>query len=132
MKFYTFGNTGNPVILLLPGTCCHWKQNFEKAISLLETDFFVVCVSYDGFDETEQTVFPDMAAEEEKIEKYVQENFSGHIGAAYLIWTRAAGCLPNSRHGWLQRFFMACSRKEGCQDGCRSVWIRKIQKRGYI
>ena len=28
MKFYTFGVEGKPVILLLPGTCCHWKLNF--------------------------------------------------------------------------------------------------------
>lgn len=28
MKFYTFGHQNNPVLLLLPGTCCHWKRNF--------------------------------------------------------------------------------------------------------
>ncbi len=28
----------------------------------------MVCVSYDGFDETEKTIFPDMLAETEKIE----------------------------------------------------------------
>lgn len=58
MKFYTFGNESNPVILLLPGTCCHWKRNFEGVIGLLARDFHVVCASYDGFDETERTAFP--------------------------------------------------------------------------
>ena len=29
-------------------------------LPLLDSDFYVVCVSYDGFDETEQTVFPDL------------------------------------------------------------------------
>lgn len=43
----------------------------------------MVCVSYDGFDETEQTVFPDMLKETEKIEAYIQEKFDGHICAAY-------------------------------------------------
>ena len=57
MKFYTFGVEGKPVILLLPGTCCHWKLNFGEVIPLLEQHFHVVCVSYDGFDETEDTVF---------------------------------------------------------------------------
>ena len=72
MKFYHFGDKTAPVILLLPGTCCHWKRNFGEVIPLIETDFHVVCVSYDGFDETEQTVFPDMLTETEKIEQYIQ------------------------------------------------------------
>ena len=83
MKFYHFGDKTFPVILLLPGTCCHWKLNFGEVIPLLESYFHVVCVSYDGFDETEQTVFTDMLAETEKIEQYIQEHFHGHICAAY-------------------------------------------------
>ena len=83
MKFYTFGSQEKPVILLLPGTCCHWKLNFGEVIPLLEPDFRVVCVSYDGFDDTEDTVFPDMLTETERIEAYINENFGGHICAAY-------------------------------------------------
>ena len=74
MKFYTFGTVENPVILLLPGTCCHWKLNFGAVIPLLENHFHVICVSYDGFDETEDTVFPDMLTETEKIENYIQRH----------------------------------------------------------
>lgn len=83
MKFYTFGDTINPTILLLPGTCCHWKPNFQEVIPLLEETFYVICVSYDGFDETEDTVFPDMLCETEKIERYILDNFGGSIHAAY-------------------------------------------------
>lgn len=83
MKFYTFGSETNPVILLLPGTCCHWKLNFGEVIPLLEQNFRVVCVSYDGFDETEDTVFPDMLTETEKIEAYIRNQCDGHIRAAY-------------------------------------------------
>lgn len=83
MKFYEFGEKTAPVILLLPGTCCHWKLNFGEVIPLLEQHFHVVCVSYDGFDETENTVFPDMLTETEKIESYIQEHFDGAIRAAY-------------------------------------------------
>ena len=83
MKFYTFGNSKNPAILLLPGTCCHWKRNFGHVIPLLEQNFHVVCVSYDGFDETERTVFPDMLTETAKMEGHIQENFGGRIHAAY-------------------------------------------------
>lgn len=83
MKFYHFGDEEFPVILLLPGTCCHWKLNFDSIIPLLEKDFHVVCVSYDGFDETESTVFPDMLSETVKIENYILEQFRGHIHVAY-------------------------------------------------
>ena len=58
MKIYTFGAEDAPVLLLLPGTCCHWKSNFGAVIPLLADNFRVLCVSYDGFDETEQTEFP--------------------------------------------------------------------------
>ncbi len=33
----------------------------------------VVCVSYDGFDETEQTVFPDMITETEIIQQFYKK-----------------------------------------------------------
>ena len=68
MKVYAFGAENAPVIMLLPGTFCHWKSNFEKVIPLLADTFRVLCVSYDGFDETEHTEFPTMTQEVEKIE----------------------------------------------------------------
>lgn len=43
----------------------------------------MVCVSYDGFDETENKVFPDMITETKKIEHYIWKKFDGHIHAAY-------------------------------------------------
>lgn len=69
--------------MLLPGTCCHWKNNFSQVIDLLAKDFFVVCVSYDGFDETENTEFPDMLTEVAKIENYINERFHRNIHAVY-------------------------------------------------
>ncbi len=83
MKTYEFGNENKPVILLLPGTCCHWKATFGEVVSMLERSFYVVCVSYDGFDETEDTVFPSMIEETERIETYIQERFDGQICCAY-------------------------------------------------
>lgn len=83
MKFYEFGDKKNPEILLLPGTSCHWKINYEKHIPLLKEKFYVIVVSYDGFDETEDTIFPDMITETEKIESYIKENFEGKIFSAY-------------------------------------------------
>ena len=83
MKFYTFGEKNMPVLLMLPGTCCHWNLNFGEVIPLLEQQFHVVCASYDGFDDTENTVFPDMLTETQKIEQYILDNIGGGIRAAY-------------------------------------------------
>jgi hypothetical protein len=83
LKFYEFGQKENPAIMLLPGTSCHWKNNFSHVIDLLEQDFYVVCASYDGFDETEKTEFPDMQRETEKIEACIKDRFQGNIHAIY-------------------------------------------------
>ena len=83
MKVYEFGQADAPAIMLLPGTCCHWKGNFGAVVPLLADTFRVLCVSYDGFDETEQTEFPTMIEETEKIEAYIQKNYGGKIRAAY-------------------------------------------------
>ena len=69
--------------MLLPGTCCHWKGNFGKVIPLLAESYQVLCVSYDGFDETEDSEFISMQEETEKIEAYIQNNFGGYIQTAY-------------------------------------------------
>lgn len=83
MKIYAFGASDAPVIMLFPGTCCHWRGNFEHVIPWLRNEYRVLCVSYDGFDETENTVFPTMLEETEKIEAYIKEHCGGHIRAAY-------------------------------------------------
>lgn len=83
MKVYPFGEENAPTIFLLPGTCCHWKGNFGHVIPLLAREYRVLCVSYDGFDETEPAEFPTMMEETEKIEAYIREHCGGHIRAAY-------------------------------------------------
>ena len=69
MKIYPFGAKDAPgACCCVPGTCCHWKSNFGAVIPLLADSFRVLCVSYDGFDETEQTEFSTMLEETQKIE----------------------------------------------------------------
>lgn len=82
MKFYEYRNPENPVILLIPGTCCHWNI-FYKVIPLLKEYFFVSVISFDGFDEKEDTIYPSMKEETEKIEVYVKKRFNGNICCAY-------------------------------------------------
>lgn len=83
MRFYAFGDRQKTAILLLPGTCCHWKRSFGPVIPLLERDFYVICASYDGFDESEPSVFPDMLTETVRIEDYIRSNLGGHVRAVY-------------------------------------------------
>ena len=83
MKVYSFGFEDRPAVLLLPGTFCHWRSNFGAVIPLLKQNFHGLCVSYDGFDETEDTVFPTMLEETEKLEAYILAHCGGRIRAAY-------------------------------------------------
>ena len=116
MKIYHFGAEDAPVLLLLPGTCCHWKSNFGAVIPLLADSFRVLCVSYDGFDETEQTEFPTMLEETEKIEAYLKTHCGGHIRAAYgCLWAVPSwGCWRRGRTStWTTAFWAA------------PIWIRR-------
>lgn len=69
--------------MLLPGTCCHWECNFGRVLGSLQCTFFVVCISYDGFDSSEQSEFTSMIDETEKIEKHIKKAYGGRIHAAY-------------------------------------------------
>ena len=68
MKVYEFGDQEKPVIMLFPGTCCYWKNNFGHVLDLLQQHFYTLVVSYSGFDETENTTFVSELDETEKIE----------------------------------------------------------------
>ena len=83
MKFYEFGTQNKTSIMLTPGTKCHWKNNFGQVIPLLEKDFHVICVSYDGFDETEHNTYPDTITETEKMEWYIKEHLNGSVDILY-------------------------------------------------
>ena len=83
MKVYTFGDKEKPTIMLFPGTCCYWKNNFGHVIKPLEEHFYTLVVSYSGFDETEKTTFISELDEVAKIEDYIEENLDGKFFAAY-------------------------------------------------
>ena len=83
MKVYEFGDKNAPAIFLLPGTCCYWKGNFGAVIPLLEEKMRVCVVSYDGFDDTEESTFPTMLEECARIEDYIKQNYGGHVRAVY-------------------------------------------------
>lgn len=82
MKFYESGDINKPVILVIPGTCCHYSL-FDKVIPLLQEKFYTVVVSFDGFDENEKSDYKSMEDETIKIEKYIKEKFYNHISCIY-------------------------------------------------
>lgn len=83
MKIHEFGSKSNPVILLLPGTMCYWKGNFDNVIDNLSQDFLVAAVAYTGFDESDTESYVSVTDELEKIEQYIKEHYDGKICAVY-------------------------------------------------
>lgn len=83
MKIHEFGRNGQPVLLLLPGTCCYWKANFEHVVKPLAEDFRVGIVAYSGFDETDHEEFVSMEEETKKLEESIKDHYHNQICAAY-------------------------------------------------
>ena len=82
INFYEAGNSSEPLILLIPGTCCHYSL-FNKVLPLLQEKFYTVVASFDGFDESEKSEYISRDDETLKIEKYINERFNGHISTIY-------------------------------------------------
>lgn len=68
MTIHEFGKKEKPVLLLLPGTMCHWKGNFDG-------DFLVSCVAYTGFDEGDKEDYRSVMDESQRIEEEVQRRY---------------------------------------------------------
>lgn len=85
MHVYEFGDPDSPAVLLIPGTCCHWKRSFSHVIDPLAKNFRVACISFTGFDEADEggPDFDTITAEVERIEDYVTQNHGGHVRGAY-------------------------------------------------
>lgn len=83
MKIHEFGEKDRPLLLLLPGTCCYWKANFEYVVERLTDTFHVGIVAYSGFDESSGDTFCSMEEETEKLEQYIKTHYNNEICAAY-------------------------------------------------
>ncbi len=69
--------------MLLPGTFCDWYGNFSNVIDLLKEDFYLLIVSYSGFEKNDGLQFNSIMDEIEKIEDYIIENHAGHVDTIY-------------------------------------------------
>ena len=82
MRIYTSGDKTKPVILLIPGTCCHYSL-FNKVVPLLNEKYQTLVVSFSGFDELDNNDYESMDKETELIEEYIKKNYDNHIHAIY-------------------------------------------------
>ena len=82
MRIYTSGDKDKPVILLIPGTCCHYSI-FNKVVPLLNEKYQTLVVSFSGFDELDNSDYESMDKETKLIEEYIKENYDNHIHAIY-------------------------------------------------
>ncbi len=90
MKFYEFGPQDGNSILLLPGNFATHRQ-FEKVVPLLEEQYHVITVDFDGYDETGETTYTTAKEQAEKLALYIRENLGGRID---LIEAESLGSVP--------------------------------------
>ena len=81
-----FGKQNAAKILLIPGNMMSWRQ-FEPLVPLLETDFHVIAISTDGYDEA--TTFTTADASAQSVEAYVNAHLGGSVD---LILGESFGC----------------------------------------
>lgn len=90
MKLYEFGNLGNPTIMCLPGNFMTHRQ-FENIVPILEKDYHVITVSFDGYDETGETTYTTGGKQAEKLAAFIRENLGGKID---LVYAESLGSIP--------------------------------------
>lgn len=90
MKIYEFGIKANPTIMCLPGNFMTHRQ-FEKIIPLLENNYHVLTVSFDGYDETGETTYTTGKEQADKLADYIVRNLNGKID---LVYAESLGSIP--------------------------------------
>lgn len=90
MKIYEHGDRNNKTIICLPGNFMTHRQ-FENLVPLMEENYHMVTVSFDGYDETGETVYTTGAVQAEKLAQYIKNEFGGK---ADLIYAESLGSIP--------------------------------------
>lgn len=90
MEIKRFGNPEGKKIMLLHGNLMCWRQ-FEDVIPLLEKEFDVYAVSFDGFDGTGKTTYTTAQEQSDKLEAYLLRNCGARLD---LLFAESLGCGP--------------------------------------
>ena len=72
MEIKRFGNPVGQKIMMLHGNLMCWRQ-FEDVIPLLEEEFDVYAVSFDGFDGTGKTTYTTAQEQADKLKEMQKE-----------------------------------------------------------
>ena len=90
MEIKQFGNRTGKTVMLLHGNLMCWRQ-FEDVIPLLEPDFSVYAVSFDGFDGTGATTYTTAQAQADKLADYICAACGGQLD---MLFAESLGCGP--------------------------------------
>lgn len=90
MKFYESGTVGNKTIMCLPGNFMTHRQ-FEFIAPKLAEEYHVICVDFDGYDETGETTYTTAEDQAQKIADYIKTHLSGRID---LVYAESLGSCP--------------------------------------
>lgn len=90
MEIKHFGDPQGKSVLLLHGNLMCWRQ-FEDLIPLLEKDYSVYAVSFDGFDGSRSTTYTMAQAQADKLEDFLCTELGGHVD---MLFAESLGCGP--------------------------------------
>ena len=113
--------------MLLHGNLMCWRQ-FENVIPLLEEEFDVYAVSFDGFDGTGKTTYTTAQEQADKLEAYLIHHCGGSLDALFAesLGCGPAVCLKASKNIRIRR--MILSGPEYLDFGILNPLILKIIK----
>ena len=80
MKFRELGKAENPAVILLHGEGLSW-WSAEKAGRLLQNQYHIILPILDGHGEEGETAFIGIADSAEKLIRFVDRRFGGHVFA---------------------------------------------------
>lgn len=90
MKLFEFGKENSKTILCLPGNFMTHRQ-FENIVPMLEEAYHVITVSFDGYDETGETVYTTGEDQANKLADFICGNLGGKID---LVYAESLGSIP--------------------------------------
>lgn len=90
MEIKQFGKQGGKKIMLLHGNLMYWRQ-FEDIIPLLEKDYSVYAVSFDGFDGSGTTTYTTAQGQADKLAEYISAQCGGRLD---MLFAESLGCGP--------------------------------------
>lgn len=84
MRFRTFGDPTNPILLLIHGLLLPW-QIWEPKIDALQDDYFIIVPALNGHVEEEPSEFVSSEQETAAIEEYILKHYGDTLCGVYGI-----------------------------------------------